>query len=227
MTYPKHPIANPEAYSARCLFLFAFGAYGSTFVHVFMSSDDLSGALEVAAEWLVENAPGVFTPEADIREGYTTDELEAIDDNGEHYPDMTCTEAGWIPSYEWFASNYTPHDTAEPEESVRLRAMLSEFGSYDTDAEELLLRWALLCEYLGAERAYSYAMNAGNLEHELLIADLFEGPTRKVSTPDWFDESQMGDTFALLAHDTNETQTGVDRTWYIMDVSAWVHLLPS
>ncbi len=49
-------MANPTERSwARQAYVFAFGAYGDTYV---MAYGGLEDALEAAAEWLAENAPG-------------------------------------------------------------------------------------------------------------------------------------------------------------------------
>lgn len=94
------PIVNPgDAGSRRPLFLLWFGAYGSTRVYVW--ADHFEEALEVAADWLAENAPGVFvdpeypsgTAEAAAAGDYSLAEEAEVD--------LTYTESGWIPSWEW------------------------------------------------------------------------------------------------------------------------------
>ncbi len=78
------------------LWHFQFGAYGTT--HVFVWSGPghmgIEDALEEAASWLAENAPGVFH------------DVESDEDE----VDMTYTESGWIPSWEWTVSRLESKD---------------------------------------------------------------------------------------------------------------------
>lgn len=73
-----------------------FGACGTTYLRVW--SNCLDSALEKAAGWLAEHAPGHLTqPEySEERNGegepVNADEAEA---------DLTYTESGWLVSYEW------------------------------------------------------------------------------------------------------------------------------
>jgi hypothetical protein len=53
----KPAITEWEGYVWR----FSFGAYGGTTVYVLTDREALEDALETAAEWLKDNAPGVFT----------------------------------------------------------------------------------------------------------------------------------------------------------------------
>jgi len=76
-------IDSYEPYGRR--WLFAFGAYGWTRVLVLGADPSLEDALEIAADWLAENAPGIFA------------EAESEEDEA----DMTYTQSGWIPSCEW------------------------------------------------------------------------------------------------------------------------------
>ena len=66
---------------------FQFGAYGTKHVFVWAgpAHRGIEDALEEAASWLADNAPGMFT---DV--GSEEDEV-----------DMTYTESGWLASWEW------------------------------------------------------------------------------------------------------------------------------
>jgi hypothetical protein len=110
------PTANEPCDGEAC-FRFAFGAYGETKVDVFADSDE--DALEVAAEWLDDNAPGhlVRIGEAELAE--SAKELGVIwpagDDSAEQdavmahaETDLTCIgghtrmEHGeYVRSHEW------------------------------------------------------------------------------------------------------------------------------
>lgn len=104
--------------SARA-YLFAFGACGPTYVLAYAYS--LEDALEEAASWLADNAPGHIIKAWD--EEHTALVREACEDAGLAYPppegadleadgyfaaqedaeaDLTYTEAGYLTSYEWF-----------------------------------------------------------------------------------------------------------------------------
>lgn len=51
-----------DMYTRNSCFHFTFGAYGDTHVYVWAQADHLEDALEIAAEWLAENAPGHIMP---------------------------------------------------------------------------------------------------------------------------------------------------------------------
>lgn len=53
------PIANPDDHDVDTLWHFNFGTYGHTRLYVW--STQLDSALEIACDWLADNAPGVFT----------------------------------------------------------------------------------------------------------------------------------------------------------------------
>lgn len=108
------------------LWLFQFGTVGTTNVAVWDGGHlHLEGALEEAAGWLAENAPGHITSEEEMAELYK----EAADDLGVPWPpkgridwddkntqkvteqaeaDMTYTESGWLTSYEWYVNELEP-----------------------------------------------------------------------------------------------------------------------
>lgn len=104
------------------LWWFQFGAYGDTYVFVWGGS--LEDALEEAAGWLADNAPGLLTSEKEMAERFQ----EEAEDQGVSWPpedwddpevesvreaaeaDMTYTESGWIPSWEWYVNELHPGD---------------------------------------------------------------------------------------------------------------------
>ena len=103
----EYGIANPfEAERATNALAFSFGAYGDERVIVWDKS--VERGLEEAAEWLDENAPGTFTSDAELAEVYEEGLEEGMsEEEAQEYAetDMTYTEAGWIPSYEWGVSD--------------------------------------------------------------------------------------------------------------------------
>lgn len=95
-------------------YLFSFGAYGDTRVLAYGSSMD--DALEEAAEWLAEHAPGHLIGRgsdelnelvAEAREEWVNDHERYPDEEEMHdvfdraTADLTYTEAGYLTSYEW------------------------------------------------------------------------------------------------------------------------------
>lgn len=66
-------------------------------------------AIEKAGAWLAENAPGLITLPEEL---YNNCDDTCNHDNGQcsSETDMTYTESGWIPSWEWgiVAENMTP-----------------------------------------------------------------------------------------------------------------------
>lgn len=96
-----------------------FGACGPTFLMVWEHS--LEDALETAAGWLADNAPGLIMPafgeehmgllkEACEERGLTLEQWQALCDAGDGTysdiqedaeADLTYTEAGYLTSYEW------------------------------------------------------------------------------------------------------------------------------
>jgi hypothetical protein len=89
-----------------------FGAYGWTKVLVWSGS--LDDALEEAAGWLADHAPGIFVDQENLAELEKEARKEAREENPKAdddeldeivmdtaYTDLTYTESGYIPSYEW------------------------------------------------------------------------------------------------------------------------------
>jgi hypothetical protein len=92
-------VANPfEKDFTRKRWVLYFGAVGTQYVLVFGGS--LENALEEAAAALVDaNMPGYFI-EPEVEDGSTHD----CPDGAEGYPctcDLTYTESGYLPSWEW------------------------------------------------------------------------------------------------------------------------------
>ena len=121
------PIANPSdagSYGGarggargQSLYRFHFGAYGARVVYAW-DCHTMSDALEAAAEWCREHAPGVFTePDydgaaADIGapEDWRDDPewADKVRDRAE--VDLTYTESGYIASWEWSVTEVTDAD---------------------------------------------------------------------------------------------------------------------
>lgn len=102
--------------------VFSFGAYGYTYVAVpyapsgFHPGVDIQDALEAAAGWLADHAPGMFTDvdmdaarDEMLADGELTAEEHADRDSDEvdckvhehATADLTHTESGWLHSWEW------------------------------------------------------------------------------------------------------------------------------
>lgn len=86
------------------LFALQFGAYGWTKLLVWARHAE--DALEEASGWLAEFAPGIFVDQEQLEElekEYREENPDADDDDvaNEAYADLTYTESGYIPSYEW------------------------------------------------------------------------------------------------------------------------------
>jgi hypothetical protein len=130
-------IVNPSDYNfnrdTMPLYLFSFGAYGDTRVYAW-GCHSLEDALEAAAEWLKDNAPGVFH-EPDYAEAAS--EIGApedwdSDDNMDEWGarvqeaaevDLTYTESGYFASWEWHVSEILDADEVA---SVRSRCVEEE-----------------------------------------------------------------------------------------------------
>lgn len=115
---------QPHLYNFKSnLYHFAFGAYGGT--HLLVWGGNMDDALEEAADWLAENAPGYLMKHGSEE----MDELykEACENHGVVWTgfkseinqrlmsaicqdveaDLTYTEAGWLTSYEWWVNGTT------------------------------------------------------------------------------------------------------------------------
>jgi hypothetical protein len=69
-----------------------FGAYGWTRLHIY--ADSLDDALGGCAEWLATHAPGLI-----VKPG--SPEYQDMLREDSAMADMTYTDSGWIPSWEW------------------------------------------------------------------------------------------------------------------------------
>lgn len=100
--------------SAYPLYAFQFGAYGTTNVLVWGDSHiSLEDALEIAAGWLADNAPGLLIDDKEMANLY--EEAKKEDPNGDEdswretaETDLTYTESGYIPSWEWYVNELHP-----------------------------------------------------------------------------------------------------------------------
>jgi len=119
------PFANPGDYNfnrdTMPLYLFQFGAYGDTRVYAW-GCHSLDDALEAAAEWLRDNAPGHFVgvdyaeAAADVGAPADWDSEDNVDEWGERVReaaevDLTYTESGHLAAWEWAVSEVTDADT--------------------------------------------------------------------------------------------------------------------
>jgi hypothetical protein len=128
-------IVNPEnrsmgRYSRSNRYVLWFGAHGPTYLMVW--EDSLEDALETAAGWLADNAPGLIMPDGD--EHLESLRREACEEHGLTYPapdgtdyeaegyyaafesaeaDLTYTESGYLTSYEWGIMFDEHHSRAE------------------------------------------------------------------------------------------------------------------
>lgn len=123
-SFTLEPSINPrerDTYSRNSCFTFHFGAYGDTHVSVWAQADHLEDALEIAAEWLADHAPGHLMPmygeehmslihDVCAEHGIMPDQIAALEENDperfhalcdEASEDLTYTESGFLTSYEW------------------------------------------------------------------------------------------------------------------------------
>lgn len=113
------PIANASDHAFRgdrtTLYLFQFGAYGTQYVYAW-GNDGFEDALEEAAGWLADNAPGHFVTFEDSDYTEAADDIGAPDDWKEDDAwreqvyeraecDHTYTESGYLASWEWAANS--------------------------------------------------------------------------------------------------------------------------
>jgi hypothetical protein len=108
----KMHLVNPSECSAgEKLFLFQFGAYGTTFALAW--GYGIEEALENAAAWLKDNAPGLFTDldlddaRQDLARDRGVDAASLSDEDVYTYAetDLTYTESGYLASWEWSAAD--------------------------------------------------------------------------------------------------------------------------
>jgi hypothetical protein len=103
-------IINPNDYDwARELFLFSFGAYGDDLMLVF--ANGVEKALEIAASDLLAHSPGSFVDQEEMKQLYdeALEESSSEEETQEKATvDLTYTESGYIPSWEWGVNDATP-----------------------------------------------------------------------------------------------------------------------
>lgn len=96
---PRVLLGADTSWADKGVFMFQFGAYGTTHVLAYGSLDD---ALEEAAGVLRERAPGHFV-DVELPDGYAAmDEDEQDAARNEAEADLTYTESGYLASWEWY-----------------------------------------------------------------------------------------------------------------------------
>lgn len=127
------PIVNDTWHDmGGALYLFSFGAYGGHDCYAW-GERSLDDALEAAAEWLGETAPGLFSEpdyadaarELGAPEDWADDEewFSRVSELAER--DHTYTEAGWLLSWEWSVREITDADEYA---TVKARSIASVEG---------------------------------------------------------------------------------------------------
>ncbi len=107
-------LANSASTGDGDLYRFFFGAYGDYAVMVWAYS--VEDALEEAADYLKEHAPGLLVNDAELKELFeeAKGEIEGFDPEDDDMvrqaweaatEDLTYTESGHIASYEWFVND--------------------------------------------------------------------------------------------------------------------------
>ncbi len=132
-------VVNPleyDTYMRNSIFAFTFGAYGWTRLIVWEASDHIEDALEKAAEWLAEHAPGILTSEEEV--GKLIDEAKEEKPGADEEEvfttatqDMTYTESGWIPSWEWTVSEFTSGELFDVTLAASKEEYEAEYGESD------------------------------------------------------------------------------------------------
>lgn len=107
------------------LWVYQFGAYGTTWLAVWGAN--IEDALEDAAQWLADHAPGLITTEKEFWEDKSllqdamnelgfSGAFEDLEDEDKWSiqdkmtVDMTYTESGYIASYEWYVNEIDSGD---------------------------------------------------------------------------------------------------------------------
>lgn len=130
-------VANPSDHNwIDGLWALTFGASGSE--HVLVWADSVEDALEEAAEWLKDTGKiGYFVPDDEMRERYDEALAKAGGDEEKATEvaeqDLTLTEAGYIPSHEWFVDEASPELTASAKAAS---AALDEGDEQQSDAAQ-------------------------------------------------------------------------------------------
>ena len=132
--------------------LMQFGAYGTTFMVV--SDSSLEGALELSAGWLAANQAGVFVePEYPLDDQGNCTVVENNQVCGRSFSnmcthledaevDLTYTESGWTPSWEWQATEIeTPQAIASALSRALTEASLTIDGVEQVPPERPLIAY--------------------------------------------------------------------------------------
>lgn len=98
-------IATDRAWDPGHAWVFSFGAYGNT--HVAVDGHCLEDALEIAAEVLLQVAPGLFVQPEYPPGIHDMDDDSAAALAAEAEVDLTYTESGWLNSWEWSVQDST------------------------------------------------------------------------------------------------------------------------
>ncbi len=107
-------IVNPyDRYVWPRRWLLSFGTYADRYVLVW--ADSLESALECAAEWLHEHAPGTFVDpepcgECGGTDGEDRETCATCQGSGIDETDLTYTEYGYLISHEWFGREVSRRD---------------------------------------------------------------------------------------------------------------------
>lgn len=132
-------LVNPleyDTYTSNSIFAFAFGGHGLTRLIVWEASDHIEDALEKAAEWLAEHAPGILTSEEEVGKLIAEAQEEKPDADEEEVftiatQDMTYTESGWIPSWEWTVSEFNSGELFDVTLEASKEEYKAEYGEDD------------------------------------------------------------------------------------------------
>jgi hypothetical protein len=138
------------------LWHFTFGAYGSTHVFVWAGPAHraLDDALEEAASWLADNAPGHLSTDEEMQELYDEAREELGDDADEDEireqaeADMTYTESGYLTSYEWFVNEL---DSGDPLYAEVWEASIDELAEQGDLNEDDIEKVNKIAEQLGVD----------------------------------------------------------------------------
>lgn len=149
-------IANPDNWAyAKNIWLFQFGAYGSTWVAVW--EPHLEDALEIVAEWLADNEPGHLTTEKELwaDKGLIADAMKDLGHTGKFDDlddedkwkvqdamtvDMTYTESGYLTSYEWHVNELHSGPLARDILTASVKHTVAENGDLDDPDQRTYLR---------------------------------------------------------------------------------------
>ncbi len=114
-----------------------FGAVGTTRILVWAAyNEGFEGAFEIAVG---ELGPGYFTPDDEIRELVEEAQAEGLDEEEafeQATTDLTYSEAGWIPSWEWGGNEIHVSPGAKYAESLVWEAFNASLNEAELDEDE-------------------------------------------------------------------------------------------